>query len=63
VDSSSYQWAYQDFEGKTGGTSGIRDFDTAVTVGPTEVVVPEPTSMMLMGLGVLAILIRRRHTA
>jgi hypothetical protein len=45
----------QNFEGKT---SSIRDFDTAITE-----VVPEPASMVLMGLGVLAILIRRRHTA
>jgi len=44
----------QNFEGKT----SIRDFDTAVTLA-----VPEPASMTLMGLGVLAILIRRRHTA
>jgi hypothetical protein len=44
----------QQFEGK----SSIRNFDTAVTLA-----VPEPASMTLLGLGVLAILIRRRQTA
>jgi len=64
VDSSTYQWAYQDFEGKSGGTSGIRNFDTGVVVGPTEVAVPEPTSLALVGGALMALgLICRRKTA
>jgi hypothetical protein len=64
VDSDTYQWAYQDFEGKSGGTAGIRNFDTGVSVGPTELpvtIVPEPTSLALLG-GALMVLgvIRRR---
>lgn len=59
TDSTSYAYAYQNFEGKSGGTSGIRNMDTAVTV------VPEPASMTLLGLSVLVggILIRRRQKA
>jgi hypothetical protein len=47
--------------GNMGAINGaIRDFGLAVTVTP----VPEPASMVLLGLGVLAgILIRRRQTA
>jgi hypothetical protein len=62
TDSTSYAFAYQDFEGKSGGTSGIRDMDSAVTLGATPV--PEPTSLALLGGALMALgLICRRKTA
>jgi hypothetical protein len=47
---------YQNFEGKT-GSSGIRDMDTAITL------VPEPTSIGLLGLASVSLLARRRKIA
>jgi PEP-CTERM motif len=58
TDSGTYAYAYQNFEGKAGPySSGGRNFDLGVTL-----VVPEPTSMALLGLGALvgAFAVRRR---
>jgi len=50
TDSSTYAYAYQNFEGKAGPySSGGRNMDTAITLVST----PEPASMTLLGLGAL----------
>jgi hypothetical protein len=49
-------YGLQNFEGKTGGQSGIRDFDLGVDV------VPEPSTMALLGMGAFAWSFVRRQT-
>jgi len=58
TDSSSYAYAYQNFEGKSGPySSGGRSFDMAVT----ETAVPEPSTLAFTSLGSLASLILFRR--
>jgi hypothetical protein len=49
-------YGMQNFEGKTGGQSGVRDLDTAIST------VPEPCTMALLSLGALAWTSLRRRS-
>jgi hypothetical protein len=50
----STQGEYQNFEGKSGGTSGVRNMDMAVDT------VPEPSTIALGVMGLSSLLLRRR---